>query len=387
MNITLIKWIDYYFGIPLCFIFGALSNCAGKKNTKFFDIKSKRILLIKTWGLGNIVIMLPILKALRENFPDAEISFLSLKNNREILEKNQFIDNYYLLELEGMFNFLKNGVRLIYQLRKYRFNVVLDFDQFARFSALICLFANIPYRVGFDTRTQGKKWAFNFPVFYNNDYHTVYIFADLLKKIGIKDINLAPLPINIIAQDKERVNEFLRSNQLNSAKVLIGMHLGSGDNFPQRRWPIKYFINLSEMLIKHFDAKIILTGNTKDEDKLNKDFCVKINSSNNVYNVCRKFNVRETAYLIQNCRLFFSADTAPLHIATAMGVNVVCFFGPNTPVLYGPRGNNDVIFYRALSCSPCITNFNAKTSNCRNAKCMTEITMDEVWHATQKYLN
>jgi ADP-heptose:LPS heptosyltransferase len=103
------------------------------------------------------------------------------------------------------------------------------------------------------------------------------------------------------------------------------------------------------------------------------------------YNVCRKFNVRETAYLIQNCRLFFSADTAPLHIATAMGVDAACFFGPNTPVLYGPRGKNDVVFYRNINCSPCLTNFNAKTSNCRKPVCITEITVDDVWKKIVKY--
>lgn len=383
MNITITKLLDYYIGIPLCFIFGVLYKPIDMIFQRGSDIKPKKILLIKTWGLGNIVIMLPVLKYLRKNFPDAEISFLSLKNNKGILEENPFLDYYYLLDLNGMFNFLNNSVKLVYQLRKKRFDLVLDFDQFARFSALICLFAGIPFRVGFDTPTQGKKWAFNLPVPYKNDQHTVCAFADLLKKIGIKEIDLAPVAVNITARDKSKVNEFLERNELNAAKVLVGMHLGSGDNFPQRRWPTEYFIELAIMMIKHFDATIILTGNTEDEFQLNKYFCAKVDKG--VYNVCRKFNVRETAYLIQNCRLFFSADTAPLHIATAMGVDVVCFFGPNTPVLYGPRGKNDAVFYRNINCSPCLTNFNAKTSNCRKPVCITEITVNDAWEKIMKY--
>ena len=386
MNIPIIKFIDYYLGIPLCFLLGLLYSIKDKiwlrSNT---NRALNKILLIKTWGLGNIIIMLPVLKAIRAKFPRARIVFLTLKGNRGIMEHNPFIDSFYLLDLGNPLHFLFNSARLMHKIRSERFDCVLDFDQFARFSALICLFSKAPLRLGYDTLSQGKKWAFNLPVKYNNNQHTVCVFTDLVKKIGIHHLNLSPIPINILTHDKNVVNAFLSGHRLDSSQVLIAMHLGSGDNFPQRRWPTENFIEIAKRLIEHYGAKILLTGNSEEEHNLNKYFCTIIKKD--VFNTCRQFNVREIAYLIKECRLLFSADTAPLHMATAMGTPTICFFGPNTPLLYGPRRATDTIFYHSVPCSPCLTNFNSKTSKCRNPICITGITVDEVWNKVKSYFN
>ena len=71
-------------------------------------------------------------------------------------------------------------------------------------------------------------------------------------------------------------------------------------------------------------------------------------------------------------------DTAPVHVASALGVPVFAFFGPNTPRLYGPLSRGSHAFYRAIPCSPCLTNMNYKTSHCRMPVCIRDIGVDEV---------
>jgi ADP-heptose:LPS heptosyltransferase len=73
-----------------------------------------------------------------------------------------------------------------------------------------------------------------------------------------------------------------------------------------------------------------------------------------------------------------SSDTAPVHIASAMGAPVVGLYGPNTPFLYGPSGDNNLVFYHQIPCSPCLTNTNRKLSKCSFARCMDGITVGEV---------
>lgn len=376
MDISAIKFIDYFFGIPLCFLLGISRRLKDTILLAQPEGTIKNILLIKTWGLGNIVLMLPSLKAIKKSFPHSRVTFLTLKANRGIVEKNSLIDSYYLLDLESALKFIKSTLRAIVYLKRERPDVIIDFDQFSRFSALVSLLIGAQCRIGFNTPMQGKGWAFNIPVRYNNNQHTVCVFADLVKRLGIKDIDLRPVEITVSPDDKEAVDRFFVENSIGSGDLLVGMHLGTGDNFPQRRWPTENFIELSRRLIKNYKVQIILTGNNSEEEELNRCFCANVTDS--VLNTWGKFNVRQAAYLIQKCRFFISADTAPLHIGSAMGVPIVAIFGPNTPLLYGPRGKNDLILYHNIHCSPCLTNFNSKTSRCRNPKCITEITVDEV---------
>ena len=105
---------------------------------------------------------------------------------------------------------------------------------------------------------------------------------------------------------------------------------------------------------------------------------------NRSINAVNRLNLKELAVLIEQCRFFISNDTAPVHIASAMKTPVVAFYGPNTPYLYGPRGKNDLVFYKDLFCSPCITNYNAKIHKCDHSTCMKTITVEEVLEGIEK---
>jgi len=95
--------------------------------------------------------------------------------------------------------------------------------------------------------------------------------------------------------------------------------------------------------------------------------------------------VVEFISLVKIAGLVISADTAPVHIASALSIPVVAMYGPNTPDLYGPWGGKSLVFYKKLPCSPCITNYNAKMNICRHPKgrgyCMRSISAEEVFDA------
>ena len=81
-------------------------------------------------------------------------------------------------------------------------------------------------------------------------------------------------------------------------------------------------------------------------------------------------------------------DSGPMHMAVAMGTPTVSFFGPETPLLYGPRGKKHKVLYVNLGCSPCITNSNAKNARCKHsqARCMNKISVDEAYKAAEELL-
>ena len=91
----------------------------------------------------------------------------------------------------------------------------------------------------------------------------------------------------------------------------------------------------------------------------------------------------ELIALVAAADVVVSNDTGPVHLAAATGTAVVALYGPNTPVVYGPLSANSRAFYNPPPCSPCITNFNYKSSRCLNPVCIRSIPVDEVTAAVR----
>ena len=179
MNLTFIRSVDYVVGVPLCFLLGQTDRLRRKLFQSKHRKTPQKILLIKTWGTGNIVLMLPTLKRLKETFPQAEISLFSMDSNQGIVMGNPYLDNFFLIKTKNLIRFSLSFFHNLYALRKEKFDVVLDFDQFSRFAALVAFLSGAPERIGFDTEGQGKKWIFTRLVHYNNDQHMALTFSEI----------------------------------------------------------------------------------------------------------------------------------------------------------------------------------------------------------------
>jgi len=105
-------------------------------------------------------------------------------------------------------------------------------------------------------------------------------------------------------------------------------------------------------------------------------------------NFAGKLNIRQIAYLFENAKLMIGNDSGPLHLASAMETRTISFFGPETPVLYGPRGEGHIVFFKNINCSPCINVHQGKTVKCYRdkPKCMESITVQEVIDAVNRVL-
>jgi len=383
MVIRIIRVVDYYVGIPTCFVIGILDKFLNVFRKSVVTTNPEKILLVKTWGIGNIILMLPAMKAVREKYPEAQIYFFSLKNNREILEGNPYINDCFMLDMDGLRAFITSVAENIRLLRGEGIDCILDFDQFARFTALLSFVIGIgKRRIGFNTRGQGKKYVFTDLVDYNNTQHMSKTFYDLAKVIGVAEENYQSVKVPYAGDDLFFVNGFLKTHGIDTQKdILIGIHIGCGPNFPSRRWSCEKYAQLADRLIEEFNVKIYFTG-TRSETELVQNTISFMN--NKAVDASGRLTIKQMAVIIEKSDIFFSSDTGPLHIASAMDTTVVGFFGPNTPLLYGPLGDKNIIYYKGLPCSPCITNYNAKKSDCRDPICITSIEVDKVYDDVAK---
>ena len=378
INVRFVRTTDKYLGICLCYLLAFLDKVAKLIWGKGKEKKKQKILMIKFTGIGNIVMILPTIKAVKKRYPEARIDVFTLLTNREVLRHNRFIDNAHFLNERNFFTFFVTYLRNAFRLKRERYDMVLDFEQFAKTSSVFTLLIGARERIGFDTPGQGRGIAYTRRVAYMDYKHMVETFFRIAKGAGVEEADLSPARLDVNDEEKNNVRLFLEHSNIRQEDIVIGMHMGTGINMmSQRRWSKEKFARLADMLIDEYEAKVVFTGAGDGEEKLVGEALSLM--KHNAANAVNKFSIKELAGFAEKCRFFVSNDTSAVHIASAMGTPVAGIYGPNTPFLYGPRGNNDVVFYKDLYCSPCITNYNAKISNCNDPVCIKSITVEEVF--------
>jgi ADP-heptose:LPS heptosyltransferase len=164
------------------------------------------------------------------------------------------------------------------------------------------------------------------------------------------------------------------------------MHLGIGMNFyrmPLKRWEPENFAAVADALARRWGAAIVVTGQGDEERRLAAEVAAR--TSHPIIDACDRFSVTELAALVDHCHFVVANDTSVMHLAALVGTPVVAVFGPTAPLHYGPRGDRNLVFYRDLYCSPCLTNYNLKVSRCLEPVCMRGIRPDDVVAAIEAH--
>jgi len=386
MNLKTVRAIDRYIGIPLVYIVSIIKKiflkitCKGKQSA---PPSISKILLVKFWGIGNIIMLLPVAKALKEKYPSAKIDILTLASNKNVPGDTDIFSSICTIDTHRASSFISTSLKAFGSLWKRDYDLVIDFEQFARFSALFCALISRKKAIGFDTRGQYRRPVYTDTIPYNNDIHMVRSFLSL---ISAEDIDYKKYLESISTvygeSNRARVLEILRKNGISEKDTTVIFHIGTSENFSLRRWPPEKFSELANRLLSDYEIKIVFTGMAQ-EDYLVKEAMSGIDKQDSIIDTCGVFSFEDFLSLVKLSDLIISADTSPVHIASCLSVPVVGLYGPNTPILYGPWSENSISFYKNISCSPCITNYNAKMSKCAHPEglgaCMEKIGADEVF--------
>jgi len=337
----------------------------------------RRILVIKLHGIGNIVMMLPALRALRRCYPNAEIELLTLSSNREFAQGTFDWSALYDLDERSLLRLLFSAAAKLPPLLRRRYDAVFDFEQFILFSALVSRLTRAPVRVGFEGIGGERARAFTHVVPYVEDDHMGEIFMRIPRALNAGETP-GERTIPISSLHREEARRVLGDAGIQDGAAFALFHPGSSANVPLRRWPPACFGRLVFRLSKELGLQTVVTG-TPDEMEIAAKV---VEASDGVaVDLSGMLSVMALAALCGSARLVVSNDTSVVHIATAMGVAVVGLYGPNTPDLYGPAGGNGLAFYEKLPCSPCLTNMTRKSSECSDARCMSAIDPDRVFEA------
>jgi heptosyltransferase-2 len=386
--------IDTWVGLAICAVLFAWSRLAARFGAPRLPPMrgttpppaglepppARRILCIKSYGLGNVVMLLPVLQTLRRTYPEAEIDFLTLEENRILLERSGLVDHTLGINMRAPVSLVRSLAAILWAVRKRGYDLVLDFEQFIKLSAIIAFLSGAPARVGFNTDGQRRAWLYTTRVVYTDGDHMSRIFMRILRAIGITEPSTGRVHIRTEPAEEARVDALLHEAGVAAARSpLIAIHVGSGPNFyevPLKRWPTAHFAQLCDALAERHGATILLTGKGSEERELVEQTRRLMRQP--AVDLCDKLSVPELVALLKRCDLVIANDTSVMHLGAAVGTAVVAFFGPTAPFQYGPGDGNHLVFYRDLYCSPCVTNYNLKVSRCQDPVCIRTITVDEV---------
>jgi len=345
----------------------------------------KRILVIKFWGMGGLILSAPLLQSLRASFPSAEIHLATLAQNHEVAEWLGLADRLHLLELSpSPVRTARQIFRFLEQVRAVRADAALDLEYLTRFSALVAGYSRAPLRAGFAAPGVWRGDLHNLPVAFRSDLHVSQNFLQLAAALGAKPAEPAPSPAR---PDRKEGEELLRDHGIAADERVIVVNPNAGELALERRWPAEHFIALLNRILQADLGRVVLIG-APDEQDFVRRLQQSLSSPDQVIVLAGKLNFRQLAGLLARANLLITNDSGPLHLAALLHTPTLSFFGPETPILYGPTGPEHTALYAHLPCSPCIHIETAKTVRCLHPRpeCLYTITPDQAWTAIQSCL-
>lgn len=342
------------------------------------------ILAIKLVGLGDTVLMLTPLEALRRRFPEARITVLVTPLSVGVLGAQPSVDDTIVYDILGKDRGISGVFKTIGELRARRFDCVVDFEQHFQMTSILSYLTGASRRVGFYYSGSPRRGLFTDPVSLNPDGHMVDAYMDLLVPLGIESEKVRELkPIFVPPEDQAVVEKWLQGHGIDPGTLLVGVHSGSGIRAPVRRWGGQKFAEILRRLRSEYDARVVMTGGRDERGRVRK--IMELAGMDGVYSASGELTILQTVALMERCDLFISNDTGPLHMAAATGTATIGLFGPNSPTRYAPVGKRNTSIFKGVECSPCIQIHEGRIDDCSDGICIKEITVDDVWDAVERY--
>jgi heptosyltransferase-1 len=352
----------------------------------------KNILIMKPSALGDIVLALPALTALRKSFPDAKISWLVRPEFASLLENHPHLDEIIPFDRKSLgrawccpkaFSAL---VQLISRLRRSKFDVVFDFQGLFR-TAILAWLSGCKKRFG---KANSRELAH---LFYTDQIeqdaesiHLVDFYLKMVKAVsssspGKSIIEPAPAKAGVRFEfpsnpaDVDSVNKLLKSSGIDSGKYLVFV---PGSAHKTKCWPPERFAALADKITSQFEMPIIAVGTNSDKSLVEK---IDNIAKTSIINFVGRTSLKELVELLRAARLVVSNDTGPGHIAAALGVPLVMMYSWSNPARIAPYGRPQCMVAR----EPYGRGLKIKSTNPKHN--VTNITLDEVFKKVQEQLS
>ncbi len=378
--------LDLIVGLPLCTV-AFLLSLPLRPFRRRPAAPVRRILVIKFLGLGSVLLATPLLRRLREEWPEARITFLTFAPNAELVRRLDCVDEVLVVRRSGLFTLLFSVPALLLVLRRARFDLALDLEFYSRLSNLVSWASGARRRIGFFVRARWRGSLLTDPVYFNPTLPYGRAVLALLKPLGLEEATTDRLVAPEVQQE-EAVMARRRLSELGvpASGAVVVINVNASDLCDERRWPGERYASLVDRFrneIAQVDCFAFIGAPGEVAAVRQVIDLIGPEARPLCIDLAGRTNLAELIVLLQGAVLLVTNDSGPLHLAAALRLPTVSLYGPETPALYGPVGENHLVFYAGHWCSPCLSVYNAKIAMCHGEnECMRRISLDEVVQRT-----
>lgn len=313
------------------------------------------ILVIRPGGIGDAVLLLPMLVELSQRYPGARIDLLAERRNAGVFACSPAVSTVFRYDspsdLPGL-------------LRR-RYDLIIDTEQWYRLSAVVARLLRPARLIGF--AGNGREDLLSDPVPYDTDRYEAEMFLALLEPLGgpagvRNDAVPLLLPEQAVARAAALIEPF-------AGRPLVAIFPGA--SVPEKCWPVERFAEVAKTIAGQGCLPVILGGAT--EKAAGEQLCAAAGG----VSCAGRTSLPETFALLARCCLLVSGDSGLLHAAALLRIPTVALFGPSNPAKWAPRGERQVVVSHAPACAPC-SRFGTIPPCADAARCMLEISVEEV---------
>ncbi len=319
-----------------------------EKTLKVYDeaMNQKKILVIKLSALGDVILSIPSLRALRQRYPDAWISVLVGRKSRQVIRNCPYVNDVIVYEEAQGKERISRILKTARILAKEDFDVCVDLQN-NRTSHLLAFLSGARVRAGHANR----KWSFLLNKTTSQEASSAAPLDHQFRVLRLVDVESSEKKLELWTSQEEnvRVSKFLESQWVASSQTLVGINPASSLRWPTKQWPLEYFARLCDELAKR-NIRVVITGAPEDAKTIEPLFQL---TRNKPINAVGKTSITELAALIRRCQVFISSDSAPMHIASGANVPLIALFGPTDPKRHLVAPSVCQVFWKEISCSPC----------------------------------
>jgi heptosyltransferase III len=394
------KLVDRWVGVPLVWTLGLVSKLGpGPSDGPLGEGDS--LLVVKLSALGDSLLLLPLLKALKDRVGKrGRIVAVVTAINEAAFQDCPWIDQLIVVDFGTLAKkpFLIRG--LMNRLRRERARMALDFDQWLRISPLLCFLSGAPLRFGFKTRGQHRHFLYQRSAPNGRGKHESQQFAEVASLAGLDPAAIEGYPGFLKRERLFALAPAPRAEK--NERPLVHFHPGCGVHGWQRAWPVDHYVRLAQKLHHELKASIRLTGMGEYEENLARQ--IQQRSGVDMENLCGPLGLARLADLVDEADLVVCGNMGIMHLAVGLGKPLVALHGPTDPVKWGPgparsfalvernpaapfgedwaeiQGDKDSkvrVLRSDLPCSPCLTL--GFEYGCPGRPCMESIEADVVF--------
>lgn len=336
----------------------------------------ERVLVRGTNWIGDVVMTLPAISAVRNTFSRARISVLAKPWVAEVYRLSPDVDEVIPFEEPGRHSGVRGKLRLAGDLRRCGFDCAILLQN-AIEAAILALLAGIPLRAGYNSDGRGLLLTHSVRrTKAIRRVHQIDYYIEMVRALGCapadRDVRLRPGK-----EYGEIAKELFPRFGLDAGRPLIGIAPGAAYG-PAKKWFPERFASVTDRLADETGAQVLLFGSNGDREST---AAVQRSACHPLIDIAGKTNLKEAIALISRCDLFLSNDSGLMHVAGALGIPTVAIFGSTDPAATSPAGEKSVVIHHAVDCAPCL-----KPVCPTDFRCMEKIGVEEVCAAARKLL-